>query len=483
MKASLVKMAVPISNEMSLDTQARDTLETVTSMTASELNSMTSAERTYLLEDVHGVGDVSPEETDPKIMRERLYAMDIALQSIPNKPAFNEAQCLCGGSPGGFVNDPNFRVKFLRAERYKPYQAAKRMVHTLQVTFETFGRDSLVRPICLSDMMLDKGNQGTDTFLFSGNYFQVMPFRDRVGRRIVVRSGREIFSSDQIDNQTRLKAFLYICQQLSDDVECQLKGVVLMAFPLERTNKIPTVDQNVKLIFRMVSNKIVPVRISAVHICVQDSPWFRLASSLIIKAFPREFRIRTRVHIGSVEECCYKLMAYGIPSDQIPITSSGIIKCADHKKFIAYCQEREDAMLRNGENFKVIFCPSSKDVLVGRGPRIKSHIGNEVYRDLLRSKYEEYNSVSVTKKKEISFDIIRKVHAYGGRFLLPISIGWVETDDETARSKVSIAFRDVRKAINATMNRKYGNSVATEISVHEGAQMNFFGCVKATAKH
>lgn len=168
-------------------------------------------------------------------------------------------------------------------------------------------------------------------------------------------------------------------------------------------------------------------------------------------------------------------MAYGIPSDQVPIKSSGIIKCADHKKFIAYCQAREDAMLRNGENFNVIFCPSSNDVLIGRGPRIKSHIGNEVYRNLLQSKYEEYNSASMTKKKEISFDIIRKVHAYGGRFLIPTSIGWVQTDDETARSKVSIAFRDVRKTINVTMNHKYSNSVASGISVH--AQMNFFGCV------
>ena len=177
---------------------------------------------------------------------------------------------------------------------------------------------------------------------------------------------------------------------------------------------------------------------------------------------------------GSVDECCYKLMTYGIPGEQIPIKSSGIIKIADHKRFISYCQEQEDATFRNGIEHKGIFCRSSRDILVGRGPRIKNHVGNEMYRTLLQSKYEQYNTASITKKKEIAFEVIRDVHSYGGRFLIPAKYCWVEADNEAARAKVSIAFRDVRKSFNAKRNGKYSNSVSKELSTVKSIE---FSCL------
>lgn len=167
---------------------------------------------------------------------------------------------------------------------------------------------------------------------------------------------------------------------------------------------------------------------------------------------------------GSIDECCYQLMAYGIPGDQIPIKSSGMIKNADHKRFIAYCQEREDAIYRNKVQYRGIFCPSSYDVLVGRGPRTKNHIGNEAYKVLLQSKYERYNSSNIPQKRQIALEVIQEVHDYGGRFLIPAKNCWIEADAATARLKVSIAFRDVRKSINAKRNRDNTNSFSEQLS-------------------
>lgn len=267
----------------------------------------------------------------------------------------------------------------------------------------------------------------------------------------------------------KLKAFLFMCQELSNDVECQIRGVIVIAFPLigvplEVVGIQPVMNTSVREIMNIVGKKVVPVRIAAMHICITDNPWVRLASALLLKALPTAFRLRSRVHIGTIDECCYNLLRYGIPGDQIPIKSSGIIKIADHKRFIAYCQEREDAIFRNRVEYKGIFCPYSKDVLVGRGPRVKHHIGNEMYRTLLQSKYEQYNSSTMTKKRKIAFEIIREVHTYGGRFLIPAKKCWMEADSETARAKVSIAFRDVRKTLNAKKNRSYNNSLAKELS-------------------
>ena len=184
---------------------AQDTHEKANAMMASELYSLTRAERTTLLEDVHGVGDLPPEERNPRLIQEKLMEMNLALLSIPVKPAFDEAQRLCGGKPGGLVNDPSFRIRFLRAERYNAREAAVRMLSNLQALHETFGQEALVRPVHLSDMMLDRENQGPDPFLFSGNFFQVMPFRDRLGRRIIVRSGRKMVQGESVDVKTRVR--------------------------------------------------------------------------------------------------------------------------------------------------------------------------------------------------------------------------------------------------------------------------------------
>jgi len=91
---------------------------------------------------------------------------------------------------------------------------------------------------------------------------------------------------------------------------------------------------------------------------------------------------------------------------------------------------------------------------------------------LLQKKYEEYNSASITMKKEIAYEVIRDVHAYGGRFLVPAKNCWVETDNTTARNKVSIAFRDVRKTMNAKKNHNYANSVSKELSTTKNSNIN-----------
>jgi uncharacterized protein (DUF1330 family) len=96
---------------------------------------------------------------------------------------------------------------------------------------------------------------------------------------------------------------------------------------------------------------------------------------------------------------------------------------------------------------------------------------------LLQSKYDEYNVATMTRKKQILFDIVEQVHAYGGRFLVPTKNCWMETDDETARNKVSVAFRDVRKNMNAKKNLEYTDSVAEGLSMAMRVDVMDFGCM------
>lgn len=166
---------------------------------------------------------------------------------------------------------------------------------------------------------------------------------------------------------------------------------------------------------------------------------------------------------GSVTECQYKLQGYGIPGDQLPIKSSELIKTQNHSTWVDYCVAKEAAFL-NQQPFLGVYCPLPADVIAGRGPHASNHPGNIAYRELLESKLETYDAASGTEEKiYITLDVVLEIWAMGGRFLTKDPHGdWLVpiTDEETARMKVSVAFRDVRKTIKANSNRKKVKSAA-----------------------
>jgi hypothetical protein len=96
----------------------------------------------------------------------------------------------------------------------------------------------------------------------------------------------------------QMKVTLFACQELSNDVETQIKGVVLIGFLLERSEKFPTIDMKLMKLYGMLSGKIMPIRISAMHICIRDDPWFRFAAAVILRMLPVNFRLRSRIHVG-----------------------------------------------------------------------------------------------------------------------------------------------------------------------------------------
>ena len=162
--------------------------------------------------------------------------------------------------------------------------------------------------------------------------------------------------------------------------------------------------------------------------------------------------------IGSITECQYKLMSYGIPSDQLPIKNSGIIKIQNQKKWIAF-RKMKDRVIEDEGWYSVsgTFCPSTTDVIAIGGMHFYKFLGNCRYREMLEASLESYdNAASVQEKIRITNQILLNIEASGGRFLVRDKQGcwWAPANEQTARVKVSNAFRDVRKSIRARENRK-----------------------------
>lgn len=319
---------------------------------------------------------------------------------------------------------------------------------------------------------------------------------------------------------------LYIDQNLADDVETQKKGLAIILFPTASFDMTTITEPEARRDLRamMLSSAIRP---SAIHVCLPDTPFLRLVGALHKALWPSNVGVRVQIHtgtctytivlwatglvwlvnhpgkmhlrcvsvlmslnntdmyillvyftsLGSVTECQYKLLGYGIPGDQLPIKSSEIAKTQNHLKWITYCTFKDNDVLmgpRGGPNqqqgqqqqqppsprepFSAIYCPQPSDVLAGRGPLINHHPGNITYRTILESKLDRYDQAKTTDQKfHVTLEVVMEIGALGGRFLTrhPNNDWWVPiVDQEVARLKVSVAFRDLRKINKAKENRK-----------------------------
>ncbi|KAL7524284.1 hypothetical protein ACHAXR_000508, partial [Thalassiosira sp. AJA248-18] len=85
-----------------------------------------------------------------------------------------------------------------------------------------------------------------------------------------------------------------------------------------------------------------------------------------------------------------------------------------------------------------VSCPSGLDILSGRGGRTNLHAGNVMFRDEARKLRDVYEKGSPVEKLGISRDLVKRVKAYGCRFLAKGDDGlWYEMTDDGARKKAS----------------------------------------------
>lgn len=138
-------------------------------------------DRNLIGEEIHGVISLAPDET-PHLINDSLQRMNDELNAIVtsssriDKQAFQAAQLL----PKTYVNDRNFRLKFLRCELFDPIKAADRMIVYMDYLLLLFGHRVLEEPLNLS-FFADE-----EAAAMREGHVQLLPFRDRRGRRVMI---------------------------------------------------------------------------------------------------------------------------------------------------------------------------------------------------------------------------------------------------------------------------------------------------------
>ena len=196
-----------------------------------------------------------------------------------------------------------------------------------------------------------------------------------------------------------------------NNIETQRKGGIVVVFPSfthmkygDSTNALT----KIKFIkYRSELNatvaKVIPIRLTAVHICLPQSSLSLIASNFVLNL--QQWSTRTRIHLGNPLEIRYQLQGYGIPTELIPATDTGNIKNVNLKQWIKLRkhveEEEQEWMVRTGIPYSssdsdgafssastvmdipmsnIVECPLSTDVVFRRGRSMNSHPGTSCFR-------------------------------------------------------------------------------------------------------
>jgi hypothetical protein len=167
---------------------------------AKAMNNLSIQEREQAYEDMHGVSAMIQET--PQLIAKTLYKMEHGLEKIQYKPAYDLAIAL----QADYVRDPKLRLMFLRADRFDPELAAKRMIKFIDWKLKLFGKEKFCQwHIGLNDL------DDNARFMIESGFYQVLPERDSRGRVIlVILANYDSVSSKPSKSPANDLLFLYV---------------------------------------------------------------------------------------------------------------------------------------------------------------------------------------------------------------------------------------------------------------------------------
>ena len=527
----------------------------IDALLANDLLKMSFHDRNEINEETHGVRSLAVEET-PQLIANSLRAFRIELGILP--PEKNQAylyilqrrqqqqqQQFHAMNPYGAMNasytaapmfaayadSDEFRLRFLRCLFFDVPRAVRRFANYLNFVQDYWGDSFLARPIQMSDL------NTAEMKVIKKAWTQLFPFRDRRGRRIIALLGNGL----DLEDVDAIKAGFYILDVATrDSVQSQRDGLVAIV------DGACWKDQGIQGLLNIVQKRAfrpkfshperlycsVPFRVAATHFCWPDSPIRWAISSMYMfgasggalfrgRHNRSESAIelnRCRIHTGTETEMRYKVKAYGIPIELLPLTGTNVIKQNYHNQWIktrklvesnlnryheknninGYKAEYEvdfEIVGSNGkrEYVKIVECPCANDVVFRNGTQSMENPGNAMFRNAILSYWAEKeemkqrqsgarsassSSVDDSFDREFRDQLVWDIEVKKkGRFLeWDKKLGvWIHLRDKTRiQRKVAMAFYNYtkRRYNHGGPSRRRPRDETSEGSVNGGGTRN-----------
>lgn len=467
--------------------EQEEPLYDVRQLIAQGLSELTRDERIQIDEEVHGVrhmGFTLEEEIKPHVQVHFLKQFQDVLNAILSGSSTSKAStvaydlCIKKNYLYATNESGELRLMCLRAELWDPSRACERFLNHLTALLKYYGEDGLIRPLTIDQLdreenanitkkskindavssnddninkgarkqgskrktseqtrgIYKKGKGGSkrkgsldslpDMLSLKTGSIQVLPSRDRSGRRVVVlQPGPSIATSLQTQKQvqhSKFKAMIYFLSVfLRRDVEGQQKGFVLIINSTKTDEEYNEEEYDFELLQQYEELcRFIPVRLCALHFAFDKDSTKSISHKIsrtildsFIESNPKMNIARVQLYDGDVsnDSTKHKIAPFGVPIHQIPVTHTGTIKLKEHNGWVKI-QEWYDKKSRSCDfhmqqsNFNVIECPGTNDVLFSQGGKYWNGVnrfqrGNLEFMEFLESKIDLYQSTLSWKKK------------------------------------------------------------------------------------
>lgn len=472
-----------------------EALSDVRRLIARGLCRLTPRERNRIDEEVHGVRHLGmPHEGPEPRVRQVLFleqfqeVLDAAVSSRSEPTAAYELCLRKNYAYATTSGSEELRLMCLRAELWDPEKACGRFLHHLTALLKYYGEEALQAPLTIDQLdredesgtkiagggkdgqaaaskdggsgrkqakkrkssensrgIYKKGKGGSkrkgsldslpDMLALKSGFIQVLPSRDRSGRRVVVLQPVPSKATDQQSRRqahfSKFKAMIYFLTAfLRRDPEAQQKGFVLIlnstaAAAAEDRHEEEAADEVLPLRQYRELCRFIPVRICALHFAYDGSSvkseTHRICRTILdsfLESDPKTSVARVHLYDRDVSNDSTKhlISPFGIPTHQIPLTHTGTIKLKEHNGWVKiqewYDKKSKQRLLQphlhlqqqQQSKFNVIECPGTNDVLFSQGGKYWNGVnrfqrGNLEFMEFLESKIDLYQSTLSWKKK------------------------------------------------------------------------------------
>ncbi|CAJ1932778.1 unnamed protein product [Cylindrotheca closterium] len=447
-KGFLLKQRGRHNHQATMSNEDKQKIQEVDALLSEAMDALTFEERQYQQEILHGVGEDIAEEAT--FINRELNDLDEHLRRIKHGSMYEVAEKL----DAMYVQARDFRLMFLRANRYDAKASANHMLRFFETKQDLFGTDKLAKDITIDDLDED------DRVALRMGSFQ-MAGRDTSNRQIAVH----IPGVGQFKNlQNELRVRFYTTMQALESEQTQLNGIVYILYSVgdfkDGSNELGFMEH-----IRFALS--VPQYNAAIHICFDDpSPCTIIKGGLAV--LDARLRARVRVHFGSHVESFHSLSTYGIPKEMLPFTPSYELNMDHHSNWVESSLHSGNKKIDTAPEPDAVTETTPHDVLY-RGGIKSSNRGNNHLRSLVAEWSQTYNSGTNDTKRCVVYEIADEIHRVGGRFLSKANgdSPWEAVPMDEVRLKITQMFRNYRRRAKGTRRKKSPPHHGLEDSIFE----------------
>jgi len=205
-------------------------------------------------------------------------------------------------------------MAFVERESGDVALAASRLARHWKFRLAVFGEEKCFQPLTLAGAMIDEVVP-----MINRKVFQVSPVTDSAGRAIIfVDMSKRNYAEYSAEQEIR--SYLYILDTILDDRNLRRRGIVFLSTGKNSQRK--HFSRKFAQLRREAEN-CSPIYVRASHLC-HPSTIMNYVIYPVIKYFmPQDFRLRFRLHNGTVNEVLRALEGYCLPRDRVPTELGG----------------------------------------------------------------------------------------------------------------------------------------------------------------